>query len=260
MDVLSSSILDKKIAWYENTDGLGNFGVQQIISINSDGASSVFAIDIDNDGDIDVLSASLNDHKIAWYENIDGLGDFSDEKIITTNALGGRHVFADDIDNDGDIDVLSASDVDDKFAWYENIDGRGSFGTQQIISTNAEFARTIMTGDIDNDGDKDLICSSGGNDTVAWFENSLNTLSINYFELSNILIFPNPAQNNITIKSKLSVEKISIYSINGRLLKSKKIKNIQTEYGLDISKLSKGFYFIQIQSGNSKQQSKFIKE
>ena len=32
-------------------------------------ARSVFAIDVDGDGDIDVLSASRNDSKIAWYEN-----------------------------------------------------------------------------------------------------------------------------------------------------------------------------------------------
>ena len=35
----------------------------------ADGASSAFAIDLDGDGDIDVLSASWYDDKIAWYEN-----------------------------------------------------------------------------------------------------------------------------------------------------------------------------------------------
>jgi hypothetical protein len=31
---------------------------------------SVFATDLDGDGDADVLSASFNDDKIAWYENL----------------------------------------------------------------------------------------------------------------------------------------------------------------------------------------------
>ena len=39
-----------------------------------DGARSVYAVDIDNDGDMDVLSASTTDDKIAWYEN-DGAAD-----------------------------------------------------------------------------------------------------------------------------------------------------------------------------------------
>ena len=37
-----------------------------------------------------------------------------------------------DLDNDGDIDVLSASEYDNKIAWYEN-DGNENF-TQHIIS------------------------------------------------------------------------------------------------------------------------------
>ena len=39
------------------------------------GATAVFATDVDSDGDIDVLSASLN-NKIAWYEN-DGSESFT---------------------------------------------------------------------------------------------------------------------------------------------------------------------------------------
>ena len=42
---------------------------QNIISTDADGARSVFAADVDGDGDLDVLSASLRDDKIAWYEN-----------------------------------------------------------------------------------------------------------------------------------------------------------------------------------------------
>ncbi len=52
-----ASELDSKIAWYEN-NGAGNFGAQQIITTNTNSVSSVYATDLDNDGDNDVLSAS----------------------------------------------------------------------------------------------------------------------------------------------------------------------------------------------------------
>ena len=97
----------------------------QLISTSADVARSVFAADLDGDGDVDVLSASWNDDKIAWYENTDGLGDFGPERIISTSADGAYSVFAADLDGDGDVDVLSASLFDDKIAWYENIDGLG---------------------------------------------------------------------------------------------------------------------------------------
>lgn len=45
------------------------FGAQQVITTSAYGAHSVFAADLDRDGDPDVLSASGGDDKIAWYEN-----------------------------------------------------------------------------------------------------------------------------------------------------------------------------------------------
>ncbi len=46
------------------------FGPQRVITTAADGAVSVHAADLDGDGDIDVLSASRWDDKIAWYENL----------------------------------------------------------------------------------------------------------------------------------------------------------------------------------------------
>ena len=76
-------------------------------------AFAVHAADIDGDKDIDVLSASLGDNKIAWYENTDGLGTFSTETVITLAANGATSVYAADFDGDNDNDVVSASDSDD---------------------------------------------------------------------------------------------------------------------------------------------------
>ena len=119
-DVLSASAYDKKIAWYENTDGLGSFGPQQVITTDATGAESVYAIDLDCDGDVDVLSASMGDDKIAWYENTNGLGSFGSQKVITTGANGAQSVYATDLDGDGDADVLVGSLHDNKVAWFEN--------------------------------------------------------------------------------------------------------------------------------------------
>jgi hypothetical protein len=109
------------------------FGGQEVISTAADGAFSVYATDLDGDGDADVLSASLGDDKIAWYENL-GAGAFGPQQVITTIADGAISVYATDLDGDGDQDVLSASNNDGKVAWYENLGG-GAFGAQQVITT-----------------------------------------------------------------------------------------------------------------------------
>ncbi len=178
MDVLSASTdylnyydYDYEIACYKN-DGNGNFGAKQLITTDILYATSVFAADLDNDGDMDVLSASSGDDKIAWYEN-DGTGSFGPQQIITTNADGAQSVYAADLDSDGDMDVLSASSVYDpmesKIAWYEN-DGSGSFGPQQIIILDADRIHTVFAGDLDNDGDQDVLAASYG-DGITWYEN-----------------------------------------------------------------------------------------
>jgi len=82
-------------------------------------ASHRYAVDLDGDGDMDVLSATQYDDKIAWYEN-DGSESFT-ARTITTSADGAYSVYAVDLDGDGDMDVLSASRYDDKIAWYENL-------------------------------------------------------------------------------------------------------------------------------------------
>ena len=39
------------------------------IATNANGAWNVFAADMNGDGDMDIISASINDDTIAWYEN-----------------------------------------------------------------------------------------------------------------------------------------------------------------------------------------------
>jgi hypothetical protein len=172
LDALSASSYDDKIAWYENEDGAGGFGPQHVISLEVDVPWSVYAADVDGDGDIDVLSASVSDRKIAWYENLDGAGSFGPQRVISTSANSARSVFAADLDGDGDVDALSASYYDDKIAWYENEDGLGSFGPQRVISTEADAAWSVHAADVDGDGDVDVLSASINDDTVAWYENT----------------------------------------------------------------------------------------
>ena len=60
------------------------------ITTDAEMARSVFAIDVEGDGDMDVLSASYQDNKIAWYEN-EGSESFT-EHTITTSTTGANSV------------------------------------------------------------------------------------------------------------------------------------------------------------------------
>lgn len=171
LDVVVAFTGSDKIYWYENLDSQGSFGDYVEITNQCDAPKMVFASDLDGDGDLDLLSASRNDDKIAWYENVDGQGSFGSQQIISSNADGANFVEAVDIDNDGDMDVVSASITDDKIAWYENVDGQGTFGTEQFISTDATAVSSLDLIDFDNDGDIDVLSGSSSENKIAWFEN-----------------------------------------------------------------------------------------
>jgi len=184
IDALSASQLDDNIAWYENTDGDGSAWTAHVITVAALGATSVYAADVDGDGDIDTFSASWQEDKIAWYENTDGDGSVWTQRVINTPDLDGdpfsgdngdadsaRSVYAADVDGDGDIDTFSASSGDNKIAWYENTDGQGNFGPQQVITNAALGAASVYAADVDGDGDLDALSASRSDDKIAWYKN-----------------------------------------------------------------------------------------
>ncbi|MGB1167421.1 MAG: BspA family leucine-rich repeat surface protein, partial [Flavobacteriaceae bacterium] len=172
MDIVSASSVDDTIAWYENNGAADPSWTAANIATSADGARSVFAADLDGDGDMDIISASQNDDTIAWYEN-NGASDPSFTAAdIATSADGAYSVYAADMDGDGDMDIVSASYNDDTIAWYENNGAADPSWTASDIATNADGAHSVFAADMDGDGDMDIVSGSTEDDTIAWYENN----------------------------------------------------------------------------------------
>ena len=168
LDVVSASVDDKKIAWYENL-GDGTFGPQQVLSTNTYSRRFIQAVDLDLDGDMDILSPSLSDDEIVWFENMGG-GIFSEKQVLTTDVNDPVVAYASDMDGDGDLDILSAANFGNKLAWFENL-GDGNFGPSQLISNDVEQLIKVLTADLDGDGDLDVLSISTQDNKFAWYEN-----------------------------------------------------------------------------------------
>ncbi|MCB0457425.1 MAG: T9SS type A sorting domain-containing protein [Flavobacteriaceae bacterium] len=136
---------------------LGQFGPQQVISTSGDRPYRAYPVDINGDGNVDIVSASGLDTKIVWFKNLDGLGNFSSEIIIEQNSS--YYLFdVIDIDTDGDFDII-LEETGAPFRLYcmKNLDGNGDFGAPNLILDN--IFDTLMSHnfvDIDNDNDLDL--------------------------------------------------------------------------------------------------------
>ncbi len=84
---------------------------------------------------------------------------------------------------------------------------------------------------------------------------------ISTVEKTKFIIYPNPAQNFISIKfeNQISSAELTIINLLGEIVLSSKINNINTAR-IDVASLTSGIYFFQIRAGNEFQQMKFIKQ
>jgi hypothetical protein len=166
---LVSGGTDSVIGWYENL-GSGAFGARVSISNSIAGARGVGIADIDGDLDLDVYGSSQLDSQPEWFENTNGLGMFSPHTIGT--GLAGRNLRPGDIDGDGIIDMVYASEGTDQVVWYR---GLGSptfaFALAQTISITVDAPIIAEPVDLDLDGDLDLIVTSANDDQLSWYEN-----------------------------------------------------------------------------------------
>ena len=172
LDIVSASASDDTIAWYENNGATTPSFTKIIVSNTADFATSVTVGDMDGDGDLDILSASLFDDVVAWYEN-DGAVDPTFTRIVITTATDGAYsLTVGDMEGDGDLDIFSTSRYDDTVSWFENDGGTDPIFTERIINTTANNATDVSFGDLDGDGDYDIATSSRDDDTIAWYENN----------------------------------------------------------------------------------------
>ncbi|GBE30494.1 MAG TPA: T9SS type A sorting domain-containing protein [Bacteroidetes bacterium] len=126
--------------------------IHHTISDSYQGAHSVRAVDMDGDGDLDILSTGYDEGCSIWY-NQDG--NFS-QTIIDSN-FGMAHAEAADMDNDGDLDIVAASQSDNLLILYTN--DYGSY-VRTIIDDQSTFIYHLDIEDVDNDGLLDIVTAN----------------------------------------------------------------------------------------------------
>ncbi len=133
-------------------------------SSSTSGTLGLILVDIDGDSDLDLVEANCSQN--ALYLN-DGTGKFTDATAthMPVDWSCGRAVAAGDVDLDGDLDLVfgNARDVFLQDSLYLN-DGTGRFAdvtAARMLKNNTDTS-AIALGDVDDDGDLDLVFANFG--------------------------------------------------------------------------------------------------
>lgn len=149
---------------------------EHTVAAGFDGSHVAVPVDMDGDGDLDIVGGAVTVDDVAWWENMDGYGFTWEEHVIDTAAINPYDIRTADIDSDGDPDVLGAIELDNDIVWWENADGQGQAWVRRAIDGNFVGATSVYGADIDGDGDVDVLGTGwGGNDRVNWWENEDGT-------------------------------------------------------------------------------------
>ena len=84
-----------------------------------------------------------------------------------------KKVHTADVDGDGDVDVIAATDyVYNQVHWYRN-DGTPQDGGWSKLNIDLGFlAEELSSADLDGDGDTDVLGASTSANLVVWWENT----------------------------------------------------------------------------------------
>ena len=161
IDIVEGNSSEGNKIWLNNGSGVFADSGQ---SLGTSGTSSIAVADLDGDGDLDFAEGVGPSGNRIWFNNGSGVFTVSGQVLGAYKTLS---ISLADVDNDGDMDLVAGNSLQDKLTaggsmfveqdsrLYLN-NGNGVF-TDSGQSLGLQHTFSVQTGDIDNDGDQDIV-------------------------------------------------------------------------------------------------------
>ncbi len=179
-----------EVAWYKNPgDVFATWDADHFTGLTFWGAIHVRAADLTGEGRADLVVSAIELTDIGgtpqasgiwWFRNEGGTPLTWSARMVVDDTLNTvNNVWTDDIDNDGDLDLVGAGWGSDQVAWYENtrigVDPSPVF--MKHILANVSAPHYVIATQLDADATLEVIVGyehANGDGALAWFDAPAN--------------------------------------------------------------------------------------
>lgn len=217
----------------------------------SSGNNGTRGLKLYDDGNPSITGSSRRLYQLVQGLTVGSMYNFSmDSKSEAANTPSEVYILNTEITDEVGIDANGYSDSSVVTGMsITNDEGSWTTTTFSFTATTTEVVIYVRS------------LSSVDQDTEVFYDNiSLKenvTASVDKVFGSNFSVYPNPTKNTISIRSSVSIDKAEVFNVIGKkVISSTRFEN----NSIDVSKLSKGVYFLKVTSGDAIATKKIIKE
>lgn len=265
-------------------DGQGNFTEGENTPFEGVTVGSIAFSDVDGDNDPDLLitgaDSTFNFQRLVarLYLN-DGMGNFTEMTDTPFQGVMLSSIAFSDVDGDNDPDLLITglmTGIGNLTSISYINDGTGNFTESSDMPFDGVSHPSVAFSDVDGDNDDDVLITgfiSSDERGAKLYLNDLlsSTKEVNSDLKTALTLYPNPVTSpHILVdlpegqvgfsSTQNGLVVVKVYHSNGQLLSQQKVltaAGTQT-LSVDVSGLSAGNYFIEIEDGERKMTGKFI--
>ena len=164
----------------------GQFNYHSSIVANYGNTTKMTIGDYSTNGFKDILIAVFDQSTIIYY-NDNSLNYYSDTLILSTG--GPETTYNEDLDSDGDMDIITISEDYNQISWFEN--NNGVFSNSVGLDPSFDGSTFLQTGDLNNDGNIDMVSSyplvrHTNNGLTQFITDTISTNKYSQFVLTDI--------------------------------------------------------------------------
>jgi hypothetical protein len=146
--------------------------VEHLINDAYYNAFDIHAVDIDRDGDMDVLATADGSNVLSLFLNDGNQPVGWTEQVIDRPHNGINAVTAADLDDDGHTDIVAtAAGSSNRVSWWRNGGDQPITWGEHIIDINVMSPWGVDVADVDGDGRLDVLVAAWDGQEIAWWRN-----------------------------------------------------------------------------------------